>query len=98
MVSHHELRARLIWRVGSGIPFGPRRELITKDDRIMVERTGRRDGVTATEWEMPYTAVDQYWSFKTGGGEDGPRTRRVTLVAGVSNPGSASTLRTEQTF
>lgn len=63
-------RGLLVFQV-PGIPLEPRRELIARDDRIMLERTGRRDGVTATEWELSYTAVDQYWSFKTGGGEGG---------------------------
>jgi hypothetical protein len=64
-----------------GNPFGPRREVIaTKDGRIILLRT--RDGMTTTEWEVPYTAVQQYWSFRFSGGEGGRAKRQVTLVRG----------------
>jgi hypothetical protein len=75
----HEL---LVGRV-RGNPWGPRRELMsTRDGRIILLRTGRRNGATATEWEVPYTPVQQYWGFKTSAGEGGPTMGQVTLVSG----------------
>jgi hypothetical protein len=80
MSYEHEL---LVGRVRGSNPFGPRRELVSSNDgRIILLRTGRRDGVTAPEWEVPYTAVQQYWSFKTRAGEGGRTMREVTLVSG----------------
>jgi hypothetical protein len=66
-----------------GNPFGPRRELVsTKDGRIILLRTRGGDGVTTPEWEVPYTAVQQYWSFRISGAEGTRAMRRVMLVSG----------------
>jgi hypothetical protein len=38
--------------------------------------------VTTPEWEVPYTAVQQYWSFRISGAEGTRAMRRVMLVSG----------------